>query len=292
MQLATSILSSAVTKCNSLSDNSDSAATPFAPGKKEEVEAPQSPLRKRVLRKKPTKMPVVASVNRRKRASTRSDTDVEMTSDENDEKAAPSLHLGPSQLSKKGFKKRGQQCAKAKNGCHSQKKKSPMYIQLDEKDNNQWKFYFTRTSFRLQNQYYKEKFARYFPKNELPVKVEKETIDAGINSFLQDLLEEKLFKSLDSAVQQRLTNVLILFLFSHRHNKGDELVEKTLQQIRAEHDYADFALIRNVCYKYSKGNLRNFFLNPYTAFLFHQFASSEAATSDFIKGRMDDKETK
>ena len=105
-------------------------------------------------------------------------------------------------------------------------------------------------------------------------------------------MEEDFFKSLDSAIQQRLTNVLILFLFSHRHNKGDELVEKTLQQIRAEHNYADFDLIRNVCYKYSKGNLRNFFLNPYTAFLFHQFASSESTTSVFIKGRMDDKETK
>ena len=167
-----------------------------------------------------------------------------------------------------------------------------MYIQLDEKDNNQWKFYFTRTSFRLQNQYYKEKFARHFPKNELPVKVEKETIDAHIHKFLQDTLEEQFFTSLSSAVQQRLINVLILFLFSHRHNKGDELVERTLQQIRAEHNYADFDLIRNVCYKYSKGNLRNFFLNPYTAFLFHQFASSEATTAVFIKSRMDDKETK
>jgi hypothetical protein len=67
---------------------------------------------------------------------------------------------------------------------------------------------------------------------------------------------------------------------------------KTLEQIRAENDYADFDLVRNVCYKYSKGNLKNFFLNPYTAFLFHQFASSAATTADFIKTRMDDKETK
>jgi hypothetical protein len=126
----------------------------------------------------------------------------------------------------------------------------------------------------------------------LPVKVEKAAIDARIHLFLQDLLEEEFFKSLGSAIQQRLTNVLILFLFSHRHNKGDELVEKTLKQIAAEHNYADFALVRNVCYKYSKGNLRNFFLNPYTAFLFHQFASAESTTSDFIRSRMDDKETK
>ena len=166
-----------------------------------------------------------------------------------------------------------------------------MYIQLDEKDNNQWKFYFTRTSFRLQNQYYKEKFARYFPKNELPVKVEKETIDSHISQFLEDMLGP-FFTTLSSAVQQRLTNVLILFLFSHRHNKGDELVEQTLNQIEKDHGYADFGLIRNVCYKYSKGNLKNFFVNPYTAFLFHQFASSEHTTAVFIKSRMDDKETK
>lgn len=134
--LATSILSSVVSKCNSLSDNSDNAATPFAPGKNEEAGGPQSPLRKRVQRKKPAKVPVVASVNRRKRASTRSDTDVEMTSDEIDEKAVPPAHLGLSQSSKKAFKKRGQQSTKAKNEAQPQKRKSPMYVQLDEKDNN------------------------------------------------------------------------------------------------------------------------------------------------------------
>jgi len=62
----------------------------------------------------------------------------------------------------------------------------------------------------------------------LPVKVEKETIDEHIYKFLQDILHEQFFQSLGRAIQQRLTNVLILFLFSHRHNKGDELVDKTL----------------------------------------------------------------
>lgn len=153
MQLATSIIDSVVTKCNSLSDNSDSAALPFARGKKEEEEqeGPRSPTRKRAQRKKAAKVPVVASVNRRKRASTRSDTDVDIRTDESDEKAVPPQLLGPSPASKRVFKKRGQQGAKAKNSNDTQKKKSPMYIQLDEKDNNQWKFYFTRTSFRLQN---------------------------------------------------------------------------------------------------------------------------------------------
>lgn len=86
--------------------------------------------------------------------------------------------------------------------------------------------------------------------------------------------------------------MVILFLFSHRHNKGDEIVERSLDQIRQEDNYASFDLIRNVCYKYSKGNLRSFFRNPYTAFLFHQFAKSPQASCDFIRKRMDDKETK
>ena len=117
-------------------------------------------------------------------------------------------------------------------------------------------------------------------------------MDERIKTYLQDIVLDHFFSSLSASIQQRLINVLILFLFSHRHNKGDELVEKTLKQIAAEHNYADFALVRNVCYKYSKGNLRNFFLNPYTAFLFHQFASAESTPSDFIRSRMDDKETK
>ena len=144
----------------------------------------------------------------------------------------------------------------------------------------------------MQNQFYKDAFARYFPKNELPVKVQKEAMDSRIRTYLQDIVLDDFFSSLSASIQQRLINVLILFLFSHRHNKGDDLVENTLEQIRSENNYANFDLIRNVCYKYSKGNLRSFFRNPYTAFLFHQFASSEEATSEFIKTRMDDKETK
>jgi len=151
--LATRIIDSVVTKCNSLSDNSDSAAMAFARGKKEEEEkeATRSPMRKRAQRKKAAKVPVVASVNRRKRASTRSDTDVDVRTEVSEDKAIPPQLLGPNPASKRVFKKRGQQGAKAKNSNETPKRKSPMYIQLDEKDNNQWKFYFTRTSFRLQN---------------------------------------------------------------------------------------------------------------------------------------------
>ena len=87
-----------------------------------------------------------------------------------------------------------------------------------------------------------------------------------------------------------MTNVLVLFLFSHRHNKGDEIVVETLDQIKSTHDYANFDLIRNVCYKYSKGNLRNFFLNPFTSLLFFLFASSEQTIEVFIKNRMENKE--
>lgn len=134
--LATSLLSSEVSKFANLSDNSDNAGgKPFAPAKI--TVNPESPKHKRILRRKVPKVPVVASVNRRKRTSTRSETDAELTSDEIDEKSLPPhQHLGPSQSSKKAFKKRGQQCAKAKNDALTQKKKSPMYVQLDEKDNN------------------------------------------------------------------------------------------------------------------------------------------------------------
>lgn len=94
-------------------------------------------------------------------------------------------------------------------------------------------------------------------------------MDERIKAYLQDIVLDNFFSELSDSIQQRLVNVLILFLFSHRHNKGDDLVERTLQQIRSESNYANFDLIRNVCYKYSKGNLRSFFRNPYTAFLFH-----------------------
>lgn len=94
-------------------------------------------------------------------------------------------------------------------------------------------------------------------------------MDARIKNYLSDIIADGFFNDLSPEIQQCLTNVLILFLFSHRHNKGDDLVEKTIKQIKAHHNYANFELIRNVCYKYSKGNLKSFFRNPYTAFLFH-----------------------
>jgi len=75
-------------------------------------------------------------------------------------------------------------------------------MQLDEKDNNQWKFYFTRTSFRLQNQFYKEKFGKYFPKNEMPVKIEKQVLDSKIQEFLSDLMGTDVFNSWTSLIKQ------------------------------------------------------------------------------------------
>lgn len=111
MQLATSIISSMVTKCISLSDNSDAAPSPFVQSKMEDKdeEVPHSAPRKRGPRKKAAKVPVVASINRRKRTTTRSDTDAEMTSAEaTDEKpATPSALAGPCLQSKRVYKKRG-----------------------------------------------------------------------------------------------------------------------------------------------------------------------------------------
>lgn len=98
------------------------------------------------------------------------------------------------------------------------------------------------------------------------------------------------FNSWTPMVRQRMTNVLVLFLFSHRHNKGDEIVVETLEQIQKTKDYANFDLIRNVCYKYSKGNLKNFFLNPFTSMLFYLFASSDETIKVFIKARMENRE--
>lgn len=111
-----------------------------------------TPMRKRIQRKKAVKSPIIASVIRRKRAQATRSVDITSDEEEREEK-----QIKISSKSKKLSKKRAQhQPQKAKNditaSCsNNDKKKSPMYIQLDEKDNNQWKFYFTRTSFRLQN---------------------------------------------------------------------------------------------------------------------------------------------
>lgn len=93
-QLATSLISSVVTKCNSLSDNSDNAIEGGASDSKEDPELtnqPQTliPIRKRINRKKAVKLPVVAPINRRKRAQTRPDTS------DDDEKEEKLTKLSP-----------------------------------------------------------------------------------------------------------------------------------------------------------------------------------------------------
>lgn len=141
VQLATSLISSVVTKCNSVSDNSDNAGETAATSGKDDPDhenRPQvmHPLRKRLHRKKAVKLPVMAPVNRRKRTQNRP----ESTDDDEEREEKLANKLSPK--SKKLSKKRAQHaCGKGKSEAAmaallNDKKKSPMYIQLDEKDNN------------------------------------------------------------------------------------------------------------------------------------------------------------
>jgi hypothetical protein len=63
----------------------------------------------------------------------------------------------------------------------------------------------------------------------MPVKIEKQVLDSKIQQFLSDLMGADVFNSWTPLIKQRMTNVLVLFLFSHRHNKGDEIVVETLE---------------------------------------------------------------
>ena len=80
-----------------------------------------------------------------------------------------------------------------------------MYMDLEKGDNNQWKFYFSRTVFRFQKQYYEELFeeaqARFDRKGGVN-DVDKATMDDEVVKLLATHLGPKTFKKLNQPLKQ------------------------------------------------------------------------------------------
>ena len=81
-----------------------------------------------------------------------------------------------------------------------------------------------------------------------------------------------------------MVNALTLYIFCHRHNKGDTFLRELKQRVAASGNYISFEAIRPVLYNYSKKAQRKLMANRLLAFLMYNFVSSAEALA-FIKAK-------
>ena len=79
-----------------------------------------------------------------------------------------------------------------------------------------------------------------------------------------------------------MVNALTLYIFCHRHNKGDTFLRELKQRVAASGNYISFEAIRPVLYNYSKKAQRKLMANRLLAFLMYNFVSSAEAL-EFIQ---------
>lgn len=98
----------------------------------------------------------------------------------------------------------------------------------------QFDFFFTRTCFRYMNEYYKERYQEFSDKmhlqpNKSLSQMTKEEMDSNLRAFMSHLFGPEIFstKSLSAEQKQQLVHSMMIFVFAHRHNKGDRFIVET-----------------------------------------------------------------
>lgn len=52
--------------------------------------------------------------------------------------------------------------------------------------------------------------------------------------------------------KQQVVQSMMIFVFAHRHNKGDRFIVETQEAAHGKDTHFDFSVVRNVMYLYSK----------------------------------------
>ena len=85
--------------------------------------------------------------------------------------------------------------------------------------------------------------------------------------------------NMDKEIKDQFVLRLMIFLFSHRHEKEDLFITET----RAAGDVLDFSIVRDVMYKYSKKAQEKFLTYPIECFFLIKFAESKEGWQFIIK---------
>ena len=75
---------------------------------------------------------------------------------------------------------------------------------------------------------------------------------------------------------------MMIFVFAHRHSKGDRFIVETQEAMKSDSTHFDFSIVRNVMYLYSKKAQEHYLQFPIECFLLAKFAKSSEG-KNFIK---------
>ena len=150
------------------------------------------------------------------------------------------------------------------------------------------------------SEYYKDRYQKFLSERENPygnkslAAMSKVEMDSNLKSFIESLFGEDIFANdaLSKDQKQQLIRSMMIFVFSHRHNKGDRFITETLEELKGAEEvdrHFDFSMVRNVMYLYSKKAQEQYFKYPVESFFIAMFAKTQDGKT-FIKEKPDTSE--
>jgi hypothetical protein len=84
------------------------------------------------------------------------------------------------------------------------------------------------------NEYYKDRYQKFSEETNLMSnkslsQMSKEEMDSNLRAFMSHLFGADIFssKALTAEQKQQLVHSMMIFVFAHRHNKGDRFIVET-----------------------------------------------------------------
>lgn len=114
------------------------------------------------------------------------------------------------------------------------------------------------------NEFYKERYQQFVDSLNKDVKagghkslsqMSKTEIEHNLKLFINHVFGVDLLDLLSENEQQQVIQSMMIFVFAHRHSKGDKFIQETQEAMKETENHNlhfDFNVVRNVMYLYSK----------------------------------------
>jgi hypothetical protein len=114
------------------------------------------------------------------------------------------------------------------------------------------------------NEFYKEKYQQFVDSLNKDLKagghkslsqMSKSEIEHNLRLFIDHMFGADLLNQFSDSEQQQIVQSMMIFVFAHRHSKGDKFIFETQEVMKTstmKDLHFDFTIVRNVMYLYSK----------------------------------------
>jgi hypothetical protein len=104
----------------------------------------------------------------------------------------------------------------------------------------------------------------------------KEEVEKNLINFIDHVFGKELLKStkLSENERQQIIQSMMIFVFAHRHTKGDTFItetQKAMEKNDSKNLHFDFSIVRNVMYLYSKKAQEHYMTFPVESFFLAHF---------------------